>query len=116
MIYIVLSGGIGSRLVNTILYSKPLNMIKGQHSIVYCLNSIPEENIYIIVNRKLKEYNFDTLLPHLNLKKNIQFIYLDNDTRGPIETAYLGLKKINLNENEQVCFIDNDTIYNLQNI
>jgi len=116
MIFIILSGGIGSRLVNTVLYSKPLNMIKGQNSISYCLNSIPEENVYMILNRKLKEYNFDTLLPHLNLKKNIHFIYLDNDTRGPIETAYLGLKKMNIDENEQVCFIDNDTIYNLQNI
>jgi|LauGreSuBDMM15SN_2_FD.fasta_scaffold00716_4 capsule biosynthesis phosphatase len=116
MIFIVLSGGIGSRLSNSVLYSKPLNLIKGQHSICYCLNSIPQENIYMILNRKLKEYNFDTLLPHLNLKKKINFIYLDNDTRGPIETAYLGLKKMNLNENEQICFIDNDTIYNLQNV
>ena len=77
MIFIILSGGIGSRLSNSVLYSKPLNIIKGQHSICYCLNSIPEENVYMILNRKLKEYNFDTLLPHLNLKKNIQFIYLD---------------------------------------
>jgi choline kinase len=116
MIYIILSGGIGTRLSNTVLYSKPLNLIKCQHSICYCLNSIPEENVYMILNKKLKEYNFDTLLLHLNLKKNINFIYLDNDTRGPIETAYLGLKKMNLDENEQICFIDNDTIYNLQNI
>ena len=113
MIYIVLSGGIGSRLANSILYSKPLNLINGTPSICYCLESIPENNIYIILNRKLKEYNFETLLPHLNIKKNIIYIYLDNDTRGPIETAYLGLKMMNIDYNEQICIIDNDTIYNL---
>jgi capsule biosynthesis phosphatase len=116
MIYIILSGGIGSRLSDSIIYSKPLNLINATPSICYCLESIPENKIFMILNKKLKDYNFDTLLPHLNIKKNINYIYLENDTRGPIETAYLGLKMMNIDLSEQICFIDNDTIYNLNNI
>jgi len=116
MKYIVLCGGLGNRVSNSVLYSKPLNLINGVHSICYCMESLPYDEIYFILNKKLIDYNFDTLLPHMNIKKNIHYVYLDVDTRGPVETAYLGIKKIGFSEDEQLCFIDNDTIYGLCNV
>jgi len=110
MKYILLCGGSGKRLQISTSFPKPLNHVQGIQSIQYVLESIPSDEIYVIVNKDLQEYNFDTLLHHL-CKKTIHYTYLDRYTRGPVETAYLGLLQLNFSSDEQVCFFDNDTIY-----
>jgi capsule biosynthesis phosphatase len=85
----------------------------GIQSIRYVLESIPSDEIYIILNKDLEEYNFDTLTHHL-VNKKYTYVYLDRQTRGPVETAFLGVQKLNFANNEQICFFDNDTIYNFK--
>ena len=115
MKYIILCGGFGKRLHETASFPKPLNHVLGVHSLKYILDSIPSDEIYIILNKNLKDYNIDTVLPHV-VKKKYTCVYLERATRGPVETAYLGLQQLGISENEQVCFFDNDTIYDLNNI
>ena len=112
MKYIILCGGFGKRLHETASFPKPLNHVLGVHSLKYILDSIPSDEIYIILNKNLKDYNIDTVLPHV-VKKKYTCVYLERATRGPVETAYLGLQQLGISENEQVCFFDNDTIYDL---
>ena len=111
MKYILLCGGSGKRLTLDTGFPKPLNHVLGIQSLEYILEGIPSNDIYIIINKDLKEYNFDTIVEHLT-KKNINYTYLERYTRGPVETAYLGIKNL-FDNDEQICFFDNDTIYNL---
>jgi len=111
MKYILLCGGSGKRLTLDTGFPKPLNHVLGIQSLEYILEGIPSNDIYIIINKDLKEYNFDTIVEHLT-KKNITYTYLERYTRGPVETAYLGIKNL-FDNDEQICFFDNDTIYNL---
>lgn len=114
MKFYILCGGAGSRLSSDNSFPKPLNYILGVPLIENVLNSIPSDDITIILNKTLADYNFDTVIHHLTNKK-ITCIYLDRPTRGAVETAYLGIKKMTTDPNEQICFIDNDTIYNFPN-
>ena len=115
MKYIILCGGSGKRLQTSTAFPKPLNHVRGVQSIQYVLESIPSDEVYVIVNKDLEEYNFDTLLHHL-CRKTIHYVYLDRYTRGPVETAYLGVLKLGFSHEEQLCFFDNDTIYGLETV
>ena len=44
--------------------------------------------------------------------KKVEVIFLERPTRGPLETAFLGIKKSkNIAEDDGLIFYDNDTIY-----
>ena len=111
MKYILLCGGIGKRCNNYSL-PKPLNYINGKYMIEYIIENIPSNEIYIIYNICLKEYNFEEIIINLFKKKYIYFSTIDYLTRGAVETAYVGIKSFNLdNPNESIVFIDNDNIH-----
>lgn len=114
MKYILLCGGIGSRLNNYSL-PKPLNYINGKHMIEYIIENIHSDIIYIIYNIYLKEYNFEEIIINIFKNKKIYFSCIDYLTRGPVETAYIGIKKFNFND-ESLLFIDNDSIHNLPDL
>ena len=111
MKYIILCGGIGKRN-NQYSLPKPLNYINGKHLIEYIIESIPSNEIYIIYNIGLNNYNFKEIV--LNKFKNhkIHFSQVDFLTRGAVETAFIGIKQYNLN-NHNILFIDNDNFHTI---
>ncbi len=112
MIFYILCGGNGTRLDNYSL-PKPLNMIYGKPSIYYCLEKLPKEvkELNFIVSPNLKQFNFDTIVINLFKDKKCIFHYLPYFTRGPIESAWLGLKDCK-NNDENIILLDNDVIHN----
>jgi NDP-sugar pyrophosphorylase family protein len=111
MKYIILCGGIGKRC-NQYSLQKPLNYINSKHLIELIIESIPTNEIYIIYNIILDQYNFKEIIINKFKKKKIFFSSVDFTTRGAIETAYIGLKNFNfINDNENIIFIDNDNIH-----
>ena len=111
MKYIILCGGI-----NEFSYSlpKPLNYIHGKYMIEYIIENIPSKDIYIFYNIFLEEYNFEEIVINLFKDKNIYFSKIDYLTRGPVESALIGLKF--LQDNEPILFIDNDNVHNIPNL
>jgi capsule biosynthesis phosphatase len=112
MKYILLCGGIGKRCNNYSL-PKPLNYINGKYMIEYIIENIPSNQIYIIYNICLQEYNFEEIVINLFKTKKLYFSPIDYLTRGAVETAYVGIHKFNFKEDEQepITFIDNDNIH-----
>lgn len=110
MKYIVLCGGSGKRLETTNGFPKPFNMVLGVHSIQRVLESIPSNEIYVFLNKDLREIHAHTLLPHL-VKKTFHCVYLNRYTRGAAETAFVGLQQTDISPEEPLCFFDNDTVY-----
>lgn len=109
----ILCGGNGKRLDNYSL-PKPLNLINGKPMIYYTLSQIPDEikTINFIVNKNLQNYNFNEIVINLFPTKNCNFYYLSYFTRGPIETAYIGIKNFNLDfSSGSLVFLDNDNLY-----
>jgi len=111
MKYIILCGGI-----NESSYSlpKPLNYIHGKYMIEYIIENIPSKDIYIFYNIFLEEYNFEEIVINLFKDKTIYFSKIDYLTRGPVESALIGLKC--WNDNEPLLFIDNDNVHNIPNL
>jgi capsule biosynthesis phosphatase len=111
MKFIILCGGIGKRNNNYSL-PKPLNYINGKHMIMYSIQSIPSNEIYIIYNSKLKEYNFEEII--INEFKNHKFYFstIDYLTRGAVESAYVGINNLIIPNDESIIFIDNDNMHN----
>ena len=114
MKYIILCGGIDQ----TSSLPNPLNYVNGRHLIEYIIENIPSNEIYIFYNIYLKEYNFEEIVIHLFKKKIIHFIKIDYLTRGPAETAYIGIQQLeNMdNDNNGLMFIDNDNVHNIPKI
>ena len=94
-------------------FPRPLQYMYGIHSIQYILESIPSDEIYIILHKDIKEYHFDTLAPHF-CKKNIKTVYVDTNTF--VESAYIGLKQFDIPQDEPICLIDNDMLYSFHSI
>jgi capsule biosynthesis phosphatase len=115
MIYVLLCGGIGKRMNNYSL-PKPLNYINGKYMIELIINNIPSNEIYIIYNIYLKEFNFQEIVINLFKTKIIHFSEIDYLTRGALETAYIGINKFNLNNDESIIFFDNDNIHELSDL
>ena len=107
MKYIILCGGVqkSSSLPN------PLNYVNGRHLIEYIIENIPSNEIYIFYNVYLKEYNFEEIVINLFKERTIHFVQIDYLTRGPAETAYIGIQTFT--DNESVVFIDNDNVHNI---
>jgi capsule biosynthesis phosphatase len=113
MKYIILCGDIGKQNTNYSL-PKPLNLIQGKHMIEYVIESIPSNEIFIIYNIFLNEYNFQELL--INKYKFIKFNFsqVDYITRGDVETALIGINNLNkiIGDNDNIIFIGNDNLHN----
>jgi capsule biosynthesis phosphatase len=112
MKYIILCGGIDK----TSSLPNPLNYVNGRHLIEYIIENIPSNEIYIFYNIYLKEYNFEEIVIHLFKQKTIHFIQIDYLTRGPAETAYIGIQQLNINDSDGLMFIDNDNVHNIPKI
>ena len=107
MKYIILCGGVQQ----TTSLPNPLNYVNGRHLIEYIIENIPSNEIYIFYNVYLKEYNFEEIIINLFKEKTIHFVKIDYLTRGPAETAYIGVQSFT--DNESVVFIDNDNVHNI---
>jgi capsule biosynthesis phosphatase len=115
MKYIILCGGIGKRNNNYSL-PKPLNLIQGRHMIEYIIENIPANDIYIIYNIFLNDYNFCEILINKFKTKSLHFSCIEYLTRGAVETAYVGLKQLNICKNDNIVFIDNDNLHTINEI
>ena len=111
MKYIILCGGIHE---SSYSLPKPLNYIHGKYMIEYIIENIPSKDIYIFYNIFLEEYNFEEIVINLFKDKNIYFSKIDYLTRGPVESALIGLKC--WDDNEPLLFIDNDNVHNIPNL
>ena len=88
--YLILCGGIGSRL-HCSLFPKPLTLVKGIPLINRVLDSLDVDNITFIVNPYLKSYNFEEQVRKYQNNINLKFWYLPYVTRGSLETLYIFL-------------------------
>jgi len=111
MKYIILCGGIGKRC-NEYSLPKPLNYINGKHMIEYIIESIPSNEIYILYNVFLEQYNFEEIVINLFKNKKLYFSKLEYLTRGAVESAYVGIQSFETLTGN-IVFIDNDNIHTL---
>lgn len=82
--------------------------------IEYLIENIPSNEIYIIYNHFLDEYQFQTILKNKCKNKTLYFSAVEYMTRGAVETAYVGIQTFSssmLSENENIVFIDNDNLH-----
>jgi len=110
-------GGIGQRFKDEgYLMPKPLINVLGKpmiYRVIDNLNLSEDDNVYIIYNNQLKEYNFKDLIRFYFPKKNIYFISLDFLTKGAAETVLTGLNELPVKElNKEFLIMDCDTFYN----
>jgi capsule biosynthesis phosphatase len=110
MKFIILCGGIGKRCNNYSL-PKPLNLVQGRHMIEYIIENIPSNEVYIIYNIFLNDYNFCEIIINKFKHKTFHFSCVEYLTRGAVETAYIGIQNFNINEDENIVFIDNDNLH-----
>jgi len=110
-------GGVGQRFKDEgYLVPKPLINVLGKpmiYRVIDNLNLSEDDNVYIIYNNQLKEYNFEDLIKFYFPKKNIYFISLDFLTKGAAETVLTGLNELPVKElNKEFLIMDCDTFYN----
>ena len=110
MKFIILCGGIGKRCNNYSL-PKPLNLVQGRHMIEYIIENIPSNEVYIIYNIFLNDYNFCEIIINKFKHKTFHFSCVEYLTRGAVETAYIGIQNFNINDDENIVFIDNDNLH-----
>jgi len=96
MKYIILCGGIGKRC-NQYSLPKPLNYINCKHMIQYVIESIPSNEIYIIYNICLEQYNFEEIIINIFKNKTFHFSKVEYLTRGAVESAYIGINILSNN-------------------
>lgn len=121
MKFVILCGGSGERM-NGYSMPKPLNMIWTKPAIYYTLCKLPENvnSLNFIMSRHLDNYNFESIVKNIFRKKTCNFYRLPYFTRGPVETALLGIQEI-IKENKQIdldepiVFVDNDVFYEFPN-
>ena len=90
MKFILLCGGQGKRCNNYSL-PKPLNYINGKPMIELIIQNIPSDEIYIIYNISLENYNFEEIIINLFKKKKFYFSKIDYNTRGAVESSLVGI-------------------------
>lgn len=117
---IILSGGKGTRLEG-MDFPKPLCTIAGKSLLYRVVDALPNDiqTIHLFYSKILEEVQFQrTILHSCSSLKEIQFQSIPIETRGPVETAFVGLHHTKIEENSPVLFIDNDTInqFSLKNI
>ena len=110
---VLLCGGKGTRLEGMDL-PKPLCTILGRPLLYYVLKSLPPEItlIHLFYSETLEKVQFEKVVKHSCMDSHCKIIFqrIPANTRGPVETALIGLHKQNLTNSSPVLFIDNDTI------
>jgi capsule biosynthesis phosphatase len=120
MKYIILCGGIGKQTARQHSLPKPLNFIQGRHMIEYVVDNIPSNEVFIIYNIFLDEYNFQEILINKCKSKKFHFSQIDYLTRGAVETAFVGINKFlgecgddNITFGDNIVFLDSDNPPNI---
>ena len=107
-------GGKGERFINNGCKTpKPLIQIFEKCMIEYVIDNLNitcEDKVFIIYNLKLDNYDFSKLI--INKYKFINLIKI-NDTKGAVETLYLGINNIlnNYTYHNKCLILDCDTFY-----
>ena len=112
MVFILLCGAAGPPESHS--FPKPLNLINGRPLVELVLESIPAPEVSVVVNPSLADVDFASQAVHLAKGKTLRVVSLPRSTRGPLETAYLGVLELGLPASEPVVFFDNDTVYKLE--
>jgi NDP-sugar pyrophosphorylase family protein len=110
MKFVLLCGGKGTRMDSFDL-PKPLCTIKGKSILYHVLDALPQEakTVKIIYNEALEKVEFRRVVTHTCSElKQLEFVKINVDTRGPVETVFVGMQGVPLQE--PVLFIDNDTV------
>jgi capsule biosynthesis phosphatase len=91
-----------------------LQFIQCKHIIEYIIESIPSNEIFIIYNIFLDEYNFQEILINKCKSKNIHFAVIDYQTRGNVEDAFVGINKfVDDDQDDNIVFIDSNNIHTI---
>ena len=107
-------GGLGERFKKE-GYNDPKPLIKmlGKEMILYVIENLNlniEDKIHIIYNPDLDKKGFSDVLKRTG--KNINFIRLNKQTEGAVETILIGLNTLdNSDLNKKIMLIDCDTFY-----
>ena len=108
-------GGKGERFQKEgYINPKPLIKVLDKEILFYVIDNLNiknDDNIFIIYNKDLDNYNFANIIK--NKYPNIYLIKLENITKGATETVYIGLEKIiKISTYKKCMLIDGDTFYN----
>ncbi len=108
-------GGVGNRFKNDgYQYPKPLINIMGEPMIFWLLKNLnihEDDNLYIVYNSSMEQYNFIDTLKH-NFDFNIQGISIDYSTRGASETVLIALNNMDAESlSRPTLILDCDNIY-----
>jgi len=109
-------GGLGQRFKDDgYTKPKPLINIFGKEMIFHLIDNLfPQENdnIFLIYNKELNKYSFNTILK--DKYKKIHLIELNKQTEGAAETILYGLNQIEPNLLKNKCvLLDCDTFYHI---
>ena len=86
---------------------KPLEFFQGRHRIETIIEDIPSDEIFIIYNIFLDQYNFKEIVINKCKNKRHHFSHIDYRTRGIVETAFVGIQRFIENVGDDaIVFID----------
>lgn len=86
---------------------KPLEFVKGRHRIETIIEDIPSDEIFIIYNIFLDQFNFKEIVINKCKNKHHHFSHIDYRTRGIVETAFVGIQRFIENVGDDaIVFID----------
>jgi len=113
MIIVIPLGGIGKRF-SELGYKdpKPLVKVLGKEIIFWVLDNLKinvKDKVYIVYNKELDNFDFTD---HFSKYPYLNFLRLDRNTNGPVETIYEITKILEKNDkNEGILIVDGDTFY-----
>ena len=113
MIIIIPLGGVGKRF-SDLGYTdpKPLIKVQGKEIIFWVLDNLKlkkKDKLYIVYNNQLEKFSFEEYFAKY---PNINFLKLEYNTHGPVETIYELTSILEKNyENEGLLILDGDTFY-----
>jgi capsule biosynthesis phosphatase len=113
MIVVIPLGGVGKRF-SDLGYKDPKPLIKvlGKEIIFWVVDNLKlkkKDKLYIVYNNQLEKFSFEE---HFTRYSNINFLKLERNTSGPVETIYelTSILEKNL-KNEGLLILDGDTFY-----
>jgi capsule biosynthesis phosphatase len=113
MIIIIPLGGVGKRF-SDLGYNDPKPLIKvlGKEIIFWVLDNLKlkkKDKLYIVYNNQLEKFSFEEYFVKY---PNINFLKLDYNTHGPVETIFKLTNILEKNsKNEGLLILDGDTFY-----
>lgn len=113
MIIVIPLGGVGKRF-SDLGYNDPKPLIKvlGKEIIFWVLDNLilkKNDKLYIVYNNQLEKFSFEE---HFGKYPYINFLKLDQNTQGPVETIYKLTSILEKNlKNEGLLILDGDTFY-----